>query len=160
MFAVPAMNDLGMSGTYTSFVMNMYWIDIKKLFVAVRPVRDADPESPATDVTIRSPLAYSRKLNYYVGLGFGTGLGLAGGIGGVFAGLGLFGGAVAAGSLLAPVGVAAVGVAGLVGGRSLSDWGYRALYRVAMGKGRDAFNDLLQSLALHSQDGGAFAPSS
>jgi hypothetical protein len=158
-FAVPGMGEAsGVSafGT-TRFLMNMHWIDLKKLLVTVSPVSEAG-EEPVTEVSIRSSLAYSRKLNYGVGLAFGSALGLAGGVAGVFAGLALFGGAIGSGVALAPVAVGATGLAGLGVGRGLSDRGYRALYRVALRKGRSGLEDLLQALALHAQTGGAFAP--
>ena len=60
-----------------SFAMAMQWPDIKKLLVSVRAI--PGPEE-TTEVVIRSPLAYSRKLNYGVGLAVGSGAGfLAGG---------------------------------------------------------------------------------
>ena len=158
-FAVPGMGEAsGVSplGT-TRFLMNMHWIDLKKLLVTVRPVQEPG-EEPVTEVSIRSSLAYSRKLNYGVGLAFGSVLGLGGGVGGVFAGLALFAGAIGSGVALAPVAVGAAGLAGFGVGRGLSDRGIRALYRVALRKGRSGLEDLLQALALHAQTGGAFAP--
>ena len=58
-FGVPGMTEMSNSGLYTSFVMNMHWIDLKKLFVSIRQV-GGEPAEPSTEVTIRSPLAYSR----------------------------------------------------------------------------------------------------
>ena len=48
---------------------------------------------------------------------------------------------------------------GFGAGRALSDRGYRALYGVALRKGRSGLEDLLNAISLHSRTGGAFAPS-
>jgi len=152
-FAVPGGQEFTLS--YTSFQMAMAWPDIKKLMVTVQEVPGRDE---ATEVIIRCPLEYSRKLNYGVGLAFGSAAGLGGGIGGLFAGLALFSGAIAGGAALAPIGVAATGLAGFGAGRSLTEWGWRALYRLSLRKGREGLEKLLASVAAHLQLDGAFVP--
>jgi hypothetical protein len=150
-FAVPGGQELALN--YTSFQYAMAWADIKKLIVTVRAVPGTEE---VTELIIRSPLGYSRKLNYGVGLAFGSVIGLGGGIGGLFAGLALFSGAVASGAALAPVAVAATGLAGFGAGRSLTEWGWRAVYRVALRKGREGLEKLLGSVALHLEMHGTF----
>jgi hypothetical protein len=133
----------------------MAWADLKKLIVSLKSL-GGDP--PSTLVTIRSPLAYSRKLNYGLGLGIGSGVSLAGGVIGVLATGALLAGAVAGGAALAPVGIAIGGLAGVGAGRFATEAGWRKLYAVALRKGREGMEQLLSAITLHLRTDGAFLP--
>jgi len=154
-FAVPGMEVLSGQSPVASFAMAMQWPDIKKLLVSVRAVPGP---ADATEVVIRSPLAYSRKLNYGVGLAVGSGAGVLAGGAAVTGSVALLGGAIVAGSALAPLAVAAAGLAGFGAGRSLMELGYRKLYSVALGKGRKGLDQLLSAIGLHLQTDGTFTP--
>jgi hypothetical protein len=154
-FAVPGLEVLSGQSPVASFAMAMQWPDIKKLLVTVRAVPGP---AEATEVVIRSPLAYSRKLNYGVGLAVGSGTGFLAGGAAVTGSVALLGGAIVAGSALAPLAVAAAGLAGFGAGRSLIELGYRKLYGVALGKGRKGLEQLLSAIGLHIQTDGTFTP--
>ena len=111
------------------------WSDIKEFIVRVRAV---DPES--TEVEIRCPLEHSRKMNFGVGAllnGFVT----LGGGGAAVAGVTALGGAL-------PLVVGGAAVAGVTSWL-LGKRGYRAIYRYALGKGRDGMQALLGQLAVY-----------
>ncbi|MCL7959446.1 MAG: hypothetical protein M8861_04550 [marine benthic group bacterium] len=153
-FAVPGLDMFGQSPV-ASFAMAMQWPDIKKLLVSVRAV--PGPEE-TTEVVIRSPLAYSRKLNYGVGLAVASGAGFLAGGAAVTGTVALLSGAIVAGSALAPLAVAAAGLAGFGAGRSTIEVGYRKLYRVALRKGRNGLEQLLSAIGLHLETDGTFTP--
>ena len=154
-FAVPGLEVLSGQSPVASFAMAMQWPDIKKLLVSVRAV--PGPEE-TTEVVIRSPLAYSRKLNYGVGLAVASGAGFLAGGAAVTGTVALLSGAIVAGSALAPLAVAAAGLAGFGAGRSMIEVGYRKLYRVALRKGRNGLEQLLSAIGLHLETDGTFTP--
>lgn len=154
-FAVPGMEVLSGQSPVASFAMAMQWPDMKKLLVSVRAVPGP---AEATEVVIRSPLAYSRKLNYGIGLAVGSGVGFFAGGAAVTGSVALLGGAIVAGSALAPIAVAAAGLAGFGAGRSLIELGWRKLYGVALEKGRRGLDQLLSAITLHIQTDGTFTP--
>jgi len=154
-FAVPGQFDGGISSPFGGFATAMAWADLKKLIVTMRPVgEDAD----STEVSIRSPLGYSRKLNYGLALGIGSGVALAGGVIGVLGAGALLAGAIAAGSALAPLGLAVGGLSGVGAGRALTERGWRKLYAIALKKSREGIEQLLSAITLHLRTDGAFLP--
>ncbi len=153
-FVVPGQFDGGLSSPFGGFATAMAWADLKKLIVSMRSLDDG----AATEVTIRSPLGYSRKLNYGLGLGIASVLTLGGGALGVLGAAAILGGAIASGAVLAPLGVAAAGLSGAAGGRILTERGWRRLYAVALRKGREGLEQLLSAITLHLRTDGAFLP--
>jgi hypothetical protein len=109
------------------------WSDIREFIVRIREV---DAES--TVVEIRCPLERSRKMNFGVGVALNSFVALGGGAAAA-AGVGALTG-------LIPVIVAGAAAAG-VGSWLLGKRGYRAMYRYALGKGRDGMDALLGQLA-------------
>ncbi len=154
-FAVPGLEVLGGQSPVASFAMAMQWPDIKKLLVSVRALPG---EAEATEVVIRSPLAYSRKLNYGIGLAVGSGAGFLAGGAAVTGSVALLGGAIVAGGALAPLAVGTAGLLGFGAGRSLTEWGWRKLYGLALTKGRKGLEQLLSAITLHMQTDGTFTP--
>jgi hypothetical protein len=154
-FAVPGLEVLSGQSPVASFAMAMQWPDIKKLFVSVR---ELDGEADATEVVIRSPLDYSRKLNYGVALAFGSGTGLLAGGAAITGSVALLGASIVAGGVVAPLAVGAAGLAGFGAGRVFIEWGYRKLYRVALEKGRKGLEQLLSAITLHLHTDGTFTP--
>jgi hypothetical protein len=154
-FAVPGMEVLGGQSPVASFAMAMQWPDIKQLLVSVRPLAG---EAGPTEVLIRTPLAYSRNLNYGIALAVGSLAGFGAGGAAVTGSVALLGGAIVAGSPLAPVAVGAAGLLGLGAGRSLTEWAWRKLYRLALSKGRKGLEQLLSAITLHLQTDGTFTP--
>lgn len=130
------------------------WADIRQLYVTLTPL-ETDP--PSCEVTIRTPLRHSRRVNFWgsaVVSGF-TGLG------GAAAGLAL--GLAAAGTAgLAPIlagalaAASAVTVGGAVGGGTAL--GYRSLYRFGLRKGVRALEGLLVALDVGIRTGWSFGP--
>lgn len=153
-FVVPGQFDGGLSSPYAGFATAMAWADLKKLIVSLRTV----DEGAATEVTISSPLGYSRKLNYGIALGIASVLTLGGGVVGVLGAAAVLGGAIAGGVALAPLGVAAAGLSGAAGGRILTERGWQRLYAVALRKGREGLEQLLSAITLHLRTDGAFLP--
>lgn len=153
-FVVPGQFDGGLSSPFGGFAAAMAWADLKKLIVSLRSVDGGD----STIVTIRSPLGYSRKLNYGLALGIGSGVALAGGAIGLLGAAALLAGAVASGAALAPLGIAAAGLSGAGAGRILTERGWRKLYALALRKGREGLDQLLSALTLHLRTDGAFLP--
>jgi hypothetical protein len=153
-FVVPGQFDGGLSSPFGGFATAMAWADLKKLIVSLRSLE----EGAATEVTIRSPLAYSRKLNYGLGLGIASAIAFGGGLLGVLGATAILGGAIAGGAAMAPLGVAAAGLSGAAGGRILTERGWRRLYAVALRKGREGLDQLLSAITLHLRTDGAFLP--
>lgn len=131
----------------------MAWADLKKLIVSLRAIGD---DGASTQVTIRSPLGYSRKLNYGLALVISGGISLAGGVIGVLTAGALLTGAIAGGAALAPIGVAVGGLSGVGAGRLLTESGWRKLYGLALDKGREGLEQLLSAITLHLRTDGAF----
>ena len=129
-FVVPSQFDGGLSSPFGGFAAAMAWADLKKLIVILRSVDRGD----STIVTIRSPLGYSRKLNYGLALGIGSG------------------------AALAPLGIVAAGLSGVGAGRLLTERGWRKLYALALRKGREGIDQLLSAITLHLRTEGAFLP--
>jgi len=154
-FAVPGLEVLSGQSPNASFAMAMQWPDIKKLLVSVRSLPG---DTEATEVVIRSPLAYSRKLNYGIGLAVGSGAGFFAGGAAVTGSVALLSASIVAGSALAPLAVAAAGLAGFGAGRTAIEWAWRKLYRFALEKGRRGLDQLLSAIALHLQTDGTFTP--
>lgn len=137
-------------GSLSSFAKAMATADFKRFVFGLEPAGDGS----RTEVTIRSPLAYSRKLNAWVG---GSIAGIGGAISGVAGGLGgaaLLGGLAATG----PLGAVGLGVAAAAGGGGLLVRGYRKLYRWALRKGETALEELLRDLDTRLRTAGLFAP--
>ena len=153
-FVVPSQFDGGLSSPFGGFAAAMAWADLKKLIVILRSVDRGD----STIVTIRSPLGYSRKLNYGLALGIGSGVALAGGVAGVFGAAALLAGALASGAALAPLGIVAAGLSGVGAGRLLTERGWRKLCALALRKGREGIDQLLSAITLHLRTEGAFLP--
>jgi len=153
-FVVPGQFDGGLSSPFGGFATAMAWADLKKLIVSLRSVDSGD----STEVTIRSPLGYSRKLNYGLALGIGSGVALAGGAIGVLGAAAILAGAVTSGAVLAPLGIAAAGLSGAGAGRILTERGWRRLYALALRKGREGLDQLLSAITLHLRTEGAFLP--
>jgi hypothetical protein len=153
-FVVPGQFDGGLSSPFAGFATAMAWADLKKLIVSLHSV----DEGAATEVTIRSPLGYSRKLNYGLALGIASALTLGGGVVGVLGAAAVLGGAIAGGAALAPLGVAAAGLSGAAGGRILTERGWQRLYSLALRKGREGLEQLLSAITLHLRTDGAFLP--
>ncbi|MCK5448355.1 MAG: hypothetical protein KAJ43_09430, partial [Gemmatimonadetes bacterium] len=154
-FAVPGLEVLSGQSPVASFAMAMQWPDIKKLLVSVRALPG---KTEATEVVIRSPLAYSRKLNYGIGLAVGSGAGFVAGGAAVTGGVALLSASIVAGSALAPLAVGAAGLAGFGAGRTVIEWAWRKLYGVALEKGRKGLDQLLSAITLHLQTDGTFTP--
>lgn len=70
----------------------------------------------------------------------------------------LLGGAIVAGGALAPLAVGTAGLLGFGTGRSLTEWGWRRLYGLALTKGRKGLEQLLSAITLHMQTDGTFTP--
>lgn len=153
-FVVPGQFDGGLSSPFAGFATAMAWADLKKLIVSLRSLDGG----AATEVSIRSPLGYSRKLSYGLGLGISSALALGGGLLGVLGSVAILGGAIAGGAALAPLGVAAAGLSGAVGGRMLTERGWQRLYAVGLRKGREGLEQLLSAITLHLRTDGAFLP--
>ena len=152
-FDVPDFNWSATASTQ-SFAYDMTWCDVKQLRVRLAPLGS---RTDACEVTIVAPLAYSRRLNFWVG---GSLVALGGGVAG---GFGVLAGVALATSLGAgPVAAAAlVALGGLGGGGSVAGAGtagWRAVYRYALRRGEKALNKLLQQVNVALQTGGAFAP--
>lgn len=111
------------------------WSDIKEFIVRVREV-----DGGSTEVEIRCPLEHSRKMNFGVGALLNSFVAMGGG-GAAGAGLTALGGAFP----LVLGGAAVAGVASWLLGKR----GYRAVYRYALGKGRDGMQALLGQLAVY-----------
>ena len=151
-FEVPVWT--GLEGTDKLSYQARGWADIRQLYVTLTPL-DTDP--PSSEVTIRTPLRHSRRVNFWVSSAL-TGVT---GVGGTVAGVAV--GAAAAGTLglaplLAGVAVAAFGatVGGGVGGATAL--GYRFLYRYALKRGIRALEGLLAALDVGIRTGWSFAP--
>jgi hypothetical protein len=153
-FVVPGQFDGGLSSPFGGFATAMAWADLKKLIVSLRSLDDG----AATEVKIGSPLGYSRKLSYGLGLGISSALALGGGLLGVLGSVAILGGAIAGGAALAPLGVAAAGLSGAAGGRILTERGWQRLYAVGLRKGREGLEQLLSAITLHLRTDGAFLP--
>jgi hypothetical protein len=130
------------------------WADIRRLYVTLTPL-ETDP--PSCEVTIRTPLRHSRRVNFW---GSAVMSGFTG-AGGAAAGLAL--GLAAAGAAgLAPIlagalaAASAVTVGGAVGGGAAV--GYRSLYRFGLRKGLRALEGLLAALDVGIRTGWSFGP--
>jgi hypothetical protein len=154
-FAVPGLEVLSGQSPVASFAMAMQWPDIKKLLVSVRALPGT---TEATEVVIRCPLDYSRRLNYGIGLAVGSASGFFAGGAAVTGSVALLGASIVAGSALAPLAVGAAGLAGFGAGRSVVEWAWKKLYAVALGKGRKGLEQLLSAITLHLQTDGTFTP--
>ena len=130
------------------------WADIRRLYVTLTPL---ETEPPSCEVTIRTPLRHSRRVNFW---GSAVMSGFTG-AGGAAAGLAI--GLTAAGAAgLAPIVAGALAVAsavtvgGAVGGGAAL--GYRSLYRFGLRKGLRALDGLLAALDVGIRTGWSFGP--
>lgn len=148
-FELPA---VGLQDTHRLMVDLYHWADIREFHVRISPLGEERSE-----VTIRAPLGYSRKLGGWVVGGLAP-------VGGLLAAL-LTGAVVAAvisGMALAPVlgwllpWGSALGAFGLGTAGGLK--GLRTLSRSGWAKGEAALEKLLASLATDIRTGGAFQP--
>jgi hypothetical protein len=130
------------------------WADIRRLYVTLTPL---ETEPPSCEVTIRTPLRHSRRVNFW---GSAVMSGFTG-AGGAAAGLAI--GLTAAGAAgLAPIlagalaAASAVTVGGAVGGGAAV--GYRSLYKFGLRKGLRALDGLLAALDVGIRTGWSFGP--
>ncbi len=132
-----------MSERTGSFGLAVGYADIREIFVQALPIEDGQ----ATELRVRAPLNYSRRLNYRVGVGLAGVVAAGSGVG---AGAGAA--ALLAGALTGPVGWAVAGAAALaaaVGGGSAGTYAYRRIFRYGMRKGQAGLEDLLRVVAVN-----------
>lgn len=119
----------------TSIGKAAMWADFKELVFHI-----AELEEDRTDVRVRCSLEHSRKLHFRVGLPLSGSL--SGGSGVALAAL--------VGALgVAPPFILGVGLAGLATGWWGGVRGYRALYGLALLRGTEGIDELLQQIAVH-----------
>jgi hypothetical protein len=151
-FEVPAWT--GLEGADRLSYQARGWADMRLLYVTLTPL-DTDP--PSCEVSIRTPLRHSRRVNFWAGSVVSGITGIGGGVAGVAIGLaaaGALGLAPVVGALLAAGSGVAVG-GSLAGGSAM---GYRSLYRFALRKGVRALEDLLAALDVGIRTGWSFGP--
>ena len=130
--------------------------DMRQLHVSLRRISG---DSEATEVTIRSPIAWARGMNFWMGVAT-TGIGGAIGLGlGSAAGAGI---SALIGAMSLPVLAAIVAtlvvVLGVVSGGGMTVHGFRLLFDWGVGKGEKAIRTLLSALAVDAQGGWGIAP--
>jgi hypothetical protein len=126
------------SFSQTPFQTKLYFGDVKRLYVMIRPLPDRDD---ACRVRIRGPFE-RRRLNLFLGGVFTAVPGLAGTGIGLGIGAALF--TAGAGAIATPI---AVGLLGAFGGAR----GFRALYQLGVRQVRRALEQLLGTLAADVQ---------
>ena len=149
-FEVPAWR--GIEGTTSLSYQARGWADIRTIYVSLTPL-DTDPQS--CEVTIRTPLRHSRRVNFTASAVISGMTGGAAAAGGVALGLAAAG-AVGAAPLLAAglAALTAVGLGGVVGGGAIL--AYRPIYRYGLKRGLKALEDLLAALDVGIRTGWSF----
>lgn len=137
------------AGSFSSFSLAMQTADLRRFVFRLVPAGDGS----ATEVSVRSPLDYSKRLNTWVGGGIVVGGGALSGLAGGAAGAALLGGLATAGPALA----VGAGLAAAAGGAGLLVRGYRRLYRWALRKGERGLEELLRDLETRLRTADAFA---
>lgn len=133
----------------TGFKADASFADLRQVLATLVPLPG---EPPRTELILRSPVAWARRIN----------AALIGGLSGVGGSAGLAAG-VALGALLSPLGPAVAGVAvatGLVGGARLTLGGLRKLHRYGLGKGTKTLEALAATVAARAEGGWGFLPKS
>lgn len=116
--------------------------DMRELFFQARAAADG-----RTELRVRAPLLYARKLNYRVGVGLAGTIAAGTGTGTAAATAALVLGAVAG-----PLGWVVVGGAALLGatgGALVGVKSYRRLFRYGIKKGQEALDGLLRAVAVN-----------
>ena len=152
-FEIPYYTGAGLGGgTASQVVLDLrHYADIKEINVRLRPVADADPEKPRTEIHIWATTANARRINFWVGNGVAAGVGIAAGV----AGAALTGGLLAVGGAVAAAVGGVSGAAGFVGVRR----GWRPLFRATQRRGERGMQRLVEAIRLNVHTGGGFAPS-
>lgn len=127
------------------------WADLREIYVSIRPLGG---DAAGCEVTLRSPVAWARGLNFAIG-GTVSGVGGAAGLGlGALAAEGLGSlSAVLAGGPFGAVIATLVVVLGVLSGGGAFMFGFRALYDHGMRKGEGALTQLLAAISLEAQGG-------
>lgn len=147
-FDLPSLSGMETSDT---IIKDLWlWADVRELQIQVRALGEARSE-----ITVRAPLAHSRRLHLWIGGGMAA---VAGGLGALAAGAT---GAWLAGLLaLGPMGqIVAVTLAvalGFAAGVGAAAGSMRAMYRWGRAKGGHALQKFLQAVGVDLQTGGAF----
>ncbi len=150
-FEVPAWR--GVEGTTSLSYQARGWADIRQLYVSMTTL-DTDPVS--CELTIRTPLRHSRRINFTASAVIS---GLSGGgaaIGGVALGLAAAG-AIGAAPLVAGgiAAMTALGLGSVVGGGAMLF--YRPIYRYGLRKGLKALEELLAAVDVGIRTGWTFS---
>lgn len=138
---------VGFAVSGTGFKADASFADLRQVLATLVPLPG---EPPRTELVLRSPVAWARRLNAV----------LTGGLSGVGGSAGLAAG-IAVGALLAPLGPALAGVAaaaGLVGGARLTLGALRKLHRYGLGKGTRTLEALAATVAARAEGGWGFLP--
>lgn len=138
---------VGFTVSGAGFKGDASFADLRQVFATLMSLPG---EPPSTELVLRSPVAWARRLNAVL-------LGGLSGLGGV---LGLSAG-VAVGLGLSFVGPVVAGVAaatGLVGGARLSLGGLRMLHRYGLEKGTKALEAVAATVAAKAEGGWGFLP--
>lgn len=151
-FEVPAWT--GSEGTTHLSYQARSWANIRQIYVTLTPL-DTEPES--CEVTIRTPLRHSRRVNFWASAaasGFAGGGAALGGAALGLAAAGAIGIAPVLGAALAAL--TATGLGSVVGGGVAL--AYRPLYRYALGRGISALENLLAALDVGIRTGWTVQP--
>jgi hypothetical protein len=126
------------------------WADIREVHLSLESWREG-----WTEVVLRAPLGHSRRVNLWVGGGVAAVAGAGGGVG-----LGAALSAVSAAFLgaLAPLAVVATMLGSVTVGLGAATWGWRALYRYALSRGRGMLDEILGDVDLHLRTDGGHLP--
>lgn len=132
----------GMAERKGDFGMALSFSDMREFFFQARAAGDGH-----TELRIRAPLLYSRKMNYRVGAGLTGAAALGSGTGS-----GAATAALLAGVLTGPLGWVVAGGAALLGsagGAALCVTGYRKLFRYGLRKGQEGLDTMLRVIAVN-----------
>ena len=138
---------VGFTVSGAGFKGDASFADLRQVFATLRPLPG---EPPSTELVLRAPVAWARRLNAVL-LGGLSGLGgLLGLLAGVAVGLGL--------SFVGPVVAGVAAATGLVGGARLSLGGFRMLHRYGLEKGTKALEAVAATVAAKAEGGWGFLP--
>lgn len=143
---------VGLTDTHRFMVDLYHWADVREIHVRLAPIGEG-----RTEVTMRAPLGYARKLSGWVAGGLAP-------VGGLVAALftGLAATAVVGGLALTPLLQTAIPLLGGAGAFGLGTAGglkgLRMMTRSGWAKGEAALEKLLGTLATDIRTGGAFQP--
>lgn len=132
----------GMMERKGEFGNALNYSDMRELFFQAKPTEEGQ-----TELRVRAPLLYARRLNYRVGVGLSGVVAAGSGVG-----AGTAAAALLAGVVSGPVGWAAIGAAALAGAAGASVVGvksYRSIFRYGMKKGQQALDMLLKVIAVN-----------